>query len=120
MNELPDHHGDETPCGTAAAMSLLPALARCLDHMASLADVPTEPCLRLRERIDANAFNLGVLGEFKRGKTTLVNALIGADLLPVGVIPLTSTVTRLEHGDAPAAQVIYRRGAEEDIALERL
>jgi len=120
MNELPDRHVDETLPVDTATMSQLPALARCLDQLASLVDVPTEPCRQLRERITANVFNLVVLGEFKRGKTTLVNALIGADLLPVGVVPLTSIITLLEYGDAPAARVIYRRGAEEDIAPERL
>lgn len=120
MNGLPERRVADTIHDTAAAMSQLPALARCLDQMASLADMPTEPCQQLRARIAANIFNLVVLGEFKRGKTTLVNALIGADLLPVGVVPLTSIVTLLEHGDAPAARVIYRRGAEEDIAPERL
>jgi GTP-binding protein EngB required for normal cell division len=47
------------------------------------------------------------LGQFKRGKSTLLNALVGADVLPVGIVPVTSVVTLLKHGPALAARVRY-------------
>jgi GTP-binding protein EngB required for normal cell division len=39
----------------------------------------------LRDKLAAEQFNLVVLGQFKRGKSTLINALLGADLLPTAV-----------------------------------
>ncbi len=45
------------------------------------------------EKLSQDVFNLVVLGEFKRGKTTFINALLGAELLPSAVVPLTSIVT---------------------------
>jgi predicted GTPase len=47
----------------------------------------------LRQRIAANRFHLALLGQFKRGKSTLLNALLGADILPTGVIPVTAIPT---------------------------
>jgi len=43
-------------------------------------------------------FTLAVLGQFKRGKSSLMNAIIGRELLPTGVLPLTSAITTLRYG----------------------
>ena len=54
---------------------------------------------RRATRVAEDRFNLVVLGEFKRGKSTLINALLGRDVLPTGVVPLTSVVTAIGAGD---------------------
>jgi small GTP-binding protein len=53
---------------------------------------------RLLERLGSQEFHIAVLGEFKRGKSTLVNALIGRALLPSGVLPLTTVTTEVHFG----------------------
>jgi ribosome biogenesis GTPase A len=47
----------------------------------------------LNERLSQGRFHLAVLGQFKRGKSTLLNALVGESILPVGVVPLTAAPT---------------------------
>ncbi len=49
-------------------------------------------------RIKEEQLYLVVLGQFKRGKSTLINALIGEDILPSAVLPLTSIVTLIKYG----------------------
>jgi GTP-binding protein EngB required for normal cell division len=44
----------------------------------------------LRDRLKRNRLQLAVLGQFKRGKSTFINALLGAPLLPIAVVPLTA------------------------------
>jgi GTP-binding protein EngB required for normal cell division len=44
----------------------------------------------LRERLRHSRLHLAVLGQFKRGKSTFINALLGAPLLPIAVVPLTA------------------------------
>jgi len=44
----------------------------------------------LEQRLDQERLQIAVLGQFKRGKSTFINALLGANLLPTGVIPLTA------------------------------
>jgi GTP-binding protein EngB required for normal cell division len=56
---------------------------------------------RLRElfaRLAEDRFNLVVVGRFNRGKSSLMNAMIGSDRLPVGIIPLTSVLTTVTYG----------------------
>lgn len=61
----------------------------------------------LRERLLRERFQLAVLGHFKRGKSTLLNALLGADALPTGVIPVTAIPTFLTAGTIPRLRVSY-------------
>jgi len=76
---------------------------------------------RLAERLAARRFHVSVLGEFKRGKSTLLDALIGEPLLPTGVIPVTAVPTEISFGPPETAVVYFdgtRRllGNKEDLA----
>jgi len=46
-------------------------------------------------------FRVSVLGRFKRGKSTVLNALVGTDLLPTDVLECTSTLIEVRSGDRP-------------------
>jgi hypothetical protein len=61
-------------------------------------------------RLAEGRFYVACLGQFKRGKSTLLNALVGSSVLPTGVAPVTSVVTVLRHGEEIAVRV---RTAEE-------
>jgi small GTP-binding protein len=74
-----------------------------------------------RIRVAENRFNLVVLGEFKRGKSTLINALIGREILPAGVVPLTSVVTTIRGAERGERLVIcYQDGRDEQHPAERI
>lgn len=49
-------------------------------------------------RLAEDRFNLAIVGRFGRGKTSLMNALIGSDILPTGILPLTSAITSVFYG----------------------
>jgi GTP-binding protein EngB required for normal cell division len=68
----------------------------------------------LAERLADGRFYVVCLGQFKRGKSTLLNALIGAPLLPTGVVPVTAAVTVVRHGERPAARVRLGHGEWQD------
>ena len=57
---------------------------------------------------------MAVIGQFKRGKSTLVNALLGAPVLPVSVVPLTSIPTFLQGGEQLAARVLFDNDRAEE------
>ena len=61
----------------------------------------------LQERLSAERFHLAVLGQFKRGKSTLLNALLGEPLLPTGIVPLTSIPTFLLSGTTRTVRVFF-------------
>lgn len=85
-------------------------LSRCIEELAALEIADAAECARLREKLAAGIFTLVVVGQFKRGKSSLINALLGQSVLPVGVVPLTSIVTVLRYGTAPAARVEFQSG----------
>jgi len=62
----------------------------------------------LASRYSEGRFHLAVLGQFKRGKSTLLNALAGEPILPVGVVPLTAAPTFLQYGEAAKITIHYQ------------
>jgi ribosome biogenesis GTPase A len=68
----------------------------------------------LQERLAEERFHLAVLGQFKRGKSTLLNALIGEPLLPTAVVPLTSIPTFLRAGNTRTVRVLFQESKQSD------
>lgn len=72
-------------------------------------------------KLAEDRFNMAVVGQFKRGKSSLMNAVIGRELLPTGVLPLTSAITAVCYG--PREGVWLRRRDsrfEQEIGTEEL
>ncbi|MFI5182678.1 MAG: dynamin family protein [Thermoanaerobaculia bacterium] len=90
-----------------------------LEGAANEAGVPAlaEEARAFASRVAEGLFYVVCVGEFKRGKSTLLNALVGREIFPVGVVPVTSAVTILRHGPAPEARVTLSGGEARRIAL---
>jgi GTP-binding protein EngB required for normal cell division len=73
----------------------------------------------LRQRLETERFQLAVLGQFKRGKSTLLNALIGTSILPTAVVPLTAIPTFVEAGAVPCVRSIFVSGARQEVNIEQ-
>lgn len=54
-----------------------------------------------------STLSIAVLGRFKAGKSSFLNDLIGRDILPVGVVPVTSVVTEVAYGPTDGAIVRF-------------
>ena len=74
----------------------------------------------LNERIKEDRFNLAVLGEFRRGKSTLINALLRTPVLPSDVVPCTASVNRITYAPQPRAHVEFLNGDTVDIDIGEL
>lgn len=72
----------------------------------------------MRKEVD-NRFYLAVVGEFKRGKSTMINSLIGQDILPSDILPTTATINILEYSEEEYAEVIYSDGRKEQLELTK-
>jgi hypothetical protein len=64
--------------------------------------------------------NVAVLGRFKAGKSSFLNHLVGRDLLPVGVVPVTSVVSEIRYGPRERAEVRFLDGRSEETPLEEI
>jgi GTP-binding protein EngB required for normal cell division len=100
----------------------------CISSISDLADLTEKMCLlgatktlrAMKDNLQKGYFHLAVLGGFKRGKSTLVNALIGADVLPTGIIPLTSVLTQIGYGHETQAEVAFDDGRTVAVAVHTL
>lgn len=72
------------------------------------------------KRIADNSFSVAIVGEFKRGKSTLINALLGKDILPSDILPTTATLNRVTYGITPFSKIIYKDGHEDEIPVDEL
>lgn len=64
-----------------------------------------------------HAFRIGVIGDFSNGKSTLINAMIGAELLPTGVLPLTARPTEIRYG-SPFRIILETVDGEVEVGYE--
>jgi ribosome biogenesis GTPase A len=79
-----------------------------------------EKLLSLERKLASNQLHVAVLGQMKRGKSSFVNALLGADVLPTGVLPVTAVITEIKYGSAPDATILYTTGLRETVELSTL
>jgi GTPase Era involved in 16S rRNA processing len=100
--------------------SLAPALRRAEVALGD-ALAPDSPLLirfrMLHRRLEQERLQLAVLGQFKRGKSTFINALLGDNLLPTGVIPLTAIATFIAWRREPLVVVHFKKSRMEEFAV---
>ncbi len=109
----PEHRTESQPNDWKVAPDRLAGLAGLAEE-AGAAEIAVD-ARALMERLTEGRFYVACVGQFKRGKSTLLNALVEQPLLPVGVVPITTAVTVLRYGERVRARV--RLGTEwHDIA----
>lgn len=72
------------------------------------------------DRIERHRFTIAVVGEFKRGKSTLVNALLGEEVLPADVLPTTATLNRVTYDLRPHVRIEYRDDRQSGMRSEEI
>ena len=97
------------------------ALADALSELSALGtERVRERLAALRDRLAEARLRVLVVGEAKRGKSTLLNALLDRDVLPSGVTPLTAVTTTVRYGEDERAEVRFLDGHEEKHPLAAL
>lgn len=71
-------------------------------------------------KLEAERFHLVVLGEFNHGKSTFVNALLGAEVLPTGITPTTAAINHVVHAPSVSAKVVLADGSQRDLPSTEL
>ena len=96
------------------------ALEQQLTQLGRLPEFQGPGLPRLLDKLRQNRFHLVVLGAFKRGKSTLINALLGDPILPTAIIPLTSVVTILTYGERLTIEMRFHNGQRRQISQGEL
>ncbi|MEG3850363.1 dynamin family protein [Microcoleus sp. herbarium19] len=79
----------------------------------------TEEVAKISRKLQSQCFRVAVVGEFSKGKSTLLNALLGEEIQPVRDIPCSGTVTVLKYGPQQRVICKYKDGREEEILPEQ-
>jgi hypothetical protein len=100
-------------------------LADAIDRLTAVAITQGETTVArqlstLGVRVRDQKFYLAVAGQFKRGKSTAINALLGMPILPTDVLPLTSVATHVVSGPDLTVTATFQDGRVESIAPEQL
>jgi small GTP-binding protein len=67
-------------------------------------------------KLDDERFTVVVLGEFNHGKSTFINALLGAPIMPTGITPTTAVLAHVMHGPRATATLVGDDGGRTPIA----
>ena len=79
----------------------------------------TRQAAALIEKLEKKDITVSIIGQFKRGKSSLSNKILEDEILPVGIVPITSAVTKVVYGKR-AAEVHFFKGVVEEIPFDRL
>ncbi len=72
------------------------------------------------DRLEDNSFEIAIFGRVSSGKSSLLNAMLGIDVLPVGVTPITAVPTRLLYGETPVVHVWFANRTPEQFDIAHL
>ncbi len=75
---------------------------------------------RIKNKLTEKEFNLVVMGQFKRGKSTFINSLLGEKVVPTAILPLTSIVTIINYGENAEAVIFFKDGKEEKVKIDEI
>ncbi len=102
---------------TTDADALVPVSARLGEIAEALGLTALAQTIRTdtSRRLDRGVVRVLVLGEIKQGKSSLVNALLGREALPVGVTPTTGATVIVRATDTPGMWSVARDGAPESL-----
>ena len=74
---------------------------------------------KLRKKLESDHVTVSVIGQFKRGKSALVNRILEDEVLPVGIVPVTAVVTTVEYGEKSAA-VHFNNGVVKEVEFDEI
>ncbi|MGB7437379.1 MAG: dynamin family protein [Candidatus Acidiferrum sp.] len=74
----------------------------------------------ITDRLEDQSLEIAVFGRVSSGKSSLLNAILGEDILPVGVTPITAVPTRIRYRETPLLSVWYAERLPETLDIGRL
>jgi GTPase SAR1 family protein len=103
---------------------ILRSLVSQLDELIGIAteinsDIVTD-MQQTREHLVSLKHRVVVLGRFSTGKSTLLNAFLGMDILPSGNIPVSRRVVELSSSETPHAAIVHPDGTEKTVPLDKI
>ncbi|MBR5566203.1 MAG: dynamin family protein [Roseburia sp.] len=74
----------------------------------------------VKTKLQDHTFSVGIMGEFKRGKSTVINALLGKEVLPADILPCSATLNQIKWDVKPRAEVRFKGGSVKEVEIDEL
>lgn len=74
----------------------------------------------IADQLVSQTYRVAVVGEFKKGKSSLINALLGSSILPTDILPMTAAVNRVVYGEKERIVVQFKDGRSEERSVAEL
>ena len=74
----------------------------------------------VKTKLQNHTFSVGIMGEFKRGKSTVINALLGKEILPADILPCSATLNQIQWDVKPRAEVRFKDGSVKEVEIDEL
>ena len=73
-----------------------------------------------QKRMQNRVFSVGIMGEFRRGKSTVINALLGRSIVPSDIVPTSATLNYIRWDTAPRADIEFKDGTHKEVGVDEL
>lgn len=103
---------------TSASVAMLTRINRIADRWRLVEFRPLIDAILTR--LEHPRYEIAVFGRVNSGKSSLLNHLVGVDVLPVGVTPITAVPTRLVKGSAISATIQFAEHEAREVDHSRL
>lgn len=74
----------------------------------------------INDRLKNHVFSVGIMGEFRRGKSTVINALLGQDIVPADIVPCSATLNYVRWDANKRAEIHFKDGKTKEVEVEEL
>ena len=116
---------ERTIGGYAGYQSMVTAVSTALSDLDRLCEElkmeeSRKALKHVQEKLQNHTFSVGIMGEFKRGKSTVINSLLEKEIMPADILPCSATMNRVTYDLHPHVQLNMRDGSQKDIPVEEL
>lgn len=77
-------------------------------------ELQRENCLDMAQTVRSGLFKVVIMGTFSSGKSTVINAMLGAKVLPESINPCTSVLTFVQYGDKNNIAEVHYKGTTDN------
>lgn len=109
----------ESPQNTKSPKTYKEYLAFFQEHLIRIEQLLESQYLQkrvntVRDKLNNTSFSIGITGVMNAGKSTMLNALLGREILGTSVVPETANLTLIKHSKTPYAKVNFWKQVEWD------
>lgn len=95
------------------------SLAEIIDNLNNIGlSINGSALLDLKNKLDNDSFKVLVIGEFKNGKSTFINSLMGEKVLPAYSTPCTAVINEVVYGKQKKATLFFKNPLPKDISSD--